>query len=502
MSRKPSNVNKRTIQWGAKVHTINTVDTANFESAGAAGGTTSSSSSFSSSSSSSFKIQHIPTPPDEDHAASLLRRIQSEFTLIVEKRGYILTSVTEMCCCEDGLDHMNMNPGSGSGNNGNAATTTKKRGRKTRRMPNNVLGYNLSHGTRNGNSVHRIHLRLRHPTKHTFYPYEDIAGTMCHELAHCERGPHDAKFYKLMDEIMEQYAVFMVKGLVVDTSGFPMDSSNARVLGGAQGGNGNTRSHAEKAAQNRQRQQRMGGTFVLGGGGGNMSGAKSASSLAHLPPAEAARRAAERRIEERQRNDSNFCLPCRDIIEILDGSSSDEEEDEEKVGVQDVDGKKQKSFKAPQNMKPKKIKTRSIILIDGDSSPDDDDSPQKHPASSMPKKRPARKNQASSKPDNVSSLIKTEQEDQTEASDSSDIECSSWTCSKCTYNNKPISLTCDICGHEQNGKQNKRAIEKVLRDDAIEEVKQKEVEKSKQQYGGFNIYGNDKRGSRTLDHIT
>jgi hypothetical protein len=69
----------------------------------------------------------------------------------------------------------------------------------------------------------------------------------------------------------------------------------------------------------------MGGTFRLGGG--FMPGStKPASSLTHLPPAEAARRAAERRIEERRRNDSQFCLPCQDIIEILDVSSSDEEE--------------------------------------------------------------------------------------------------------------------------------------------------------------------------------
>jgi hypothetical protein len=42
---------------------------------------------------------------------------------------------------------------------------------KTHRMPDNVLGYNLTYGSRkNGKSVHRIHLRLRHPKITAFTP--------------------------------------------------------------------------------------------------------------------------------------------------------------------------------------------------------------------------------------------------------------------------------------------------------------------------------------------
>lgn len=33
----------------------------------------------------------------------------------------------------------------------------------------------------------------RHPRSHVLYSYEDVAGTMIHELAHCVRGPHDDK---------------------------------------------------------------------------------------------------------------------------------------------------------------------------------------------------------------------------------------------------------------------------------------------------------------------
>ena len=48
-------------------------------------------------------IQHIPSLPDEKTAAGILRRIHSEFSTIIEKRGWNVTSITEMCCCGDGL---------------------------------------------------------------------------------------------------------------------------------------------------------------------------------------------------------------------------------------------------------------------------------------------------------------------------------------------------------------------------------------------------------------
>jgi hypothetical protein len=32
-------------------------------------------------------------------------------------------------------------------------------------------------------------------------PYEQVLDTMLHELAHISRGPHDAQFYKLWDEL-------------------------------------------------------------------------------------------------------------------------------------------------------------------------------------------------------------------------------------------------------------------------------------------------------------
>lgn len=47
-----------------------------------------------------------------------------------------------------------------------------------------------------------IKLRLRRPNSDwVFYPYEQILDTMLHELCHNEHGPHNADFYRLLDEI-------------------------------------------------------------------------------------------------------------------------------------------------------------------------------------------------------------------------------------------------------------------------------------------------------------
>jgi hypothetical protein len=47
-----------------------------------------------------------------------------------------------------------------------------------------------------------VRIRLRHHGRdRDFYPYESVLGTLLHELTHNECGPHDAKFYKLLDEI-------------------------------------------------------------------------------------------------------------------------------------------------------------------------------------------------------------------------------------------------------------------------------------------------------------
>eukprot|EP00978_Attheya_sp_CCMP212_P017198 scaffold45621_cov56-Attheya_sp.AAC.3 len=260
-------------------------------------------SSSSSSGAALFQIQHISDLPNADVAQALLRRINAEFFPIVQRRGWRVTSVTEMCCCDDGIHEL------GGKNN--------KRRRKKKSMPNNVWGYNQTHFSQRG-KCHTIHLRLRQPgPSHALLPYEDVAGTMSHELAHCHVGPHNVKFYKLMDEIQEQHATLLITGLVKDTNGFPINSPTAYTLGTRDGttvpnnNSADARSQALQAALDRTKQpksrpRRLGGKKL---GGGNA-----------LNPREAARIAAERRLA-----DAPWCLPCEEIIELLNDDSDDEE---------------------------------------------------------------------------------------------------------------------------------------------------------------------------------
>lgn len=72
-------------------------------------------------------------------------------------------------------------------------------------MPN-LLGLNHNHGQ-------RIDIRLRSPSDpRSFLPYNSILGTLLHELAHIEVGPHNAAFYKLLDGLKRECEQLMDAG--------------------------------------------------------------------------------------------------------------------------------------------------------------------------------------------------------------------------------------------------------------------------------------------------
>jgi len=48
-------------------------------------------------------------------------------------------------------------------------------------------------------------LRTHHDDK-TFFSFEELLQTLIHEICHCEVGPHNAKFHKLMDELVDYYS--------------------------------------------------------------------------------------------------------------------------------------------------------------------------------------------------------------------------------------------------------------------------------------------------------
>ena len=57
----------------------------------------------------------------------------------------------------------------------------------------NVLGLNINKGS-------QIKIRLKN-TNNEYYPWYELVGTLCHELAHNSIANHSQSFYKLMDQI-------------------------------------------------------------------------------------------------------------------------------------------------------------------------------------------------------------------------------------------------------------------------------------------------------------
>lgn len=146
-----------------------------------------------------IRFYHMSHLRHAHQAAGMMRRIAHEFMPIIRRRGYNILSVSEMCCCGDGLD-------------------TGELGGHTRRIQRGVpingvdqdyiFGYNRTMNRGAGaRTRHTIHLRLRHQDHHdSLFSYESVALTMCHELAHCVHSGHSLAFYQLEAEIQEEYA--------------------------------------------------------------------------------------------------------------------------------------------------------------------------------------------------------------------------------------------------------------------------------------------------------
>ncbi|KAG0360428.1 hypothetical protein BG005_010796 [Podila minutissima] len=120
-----------------------------------------------------------------------------------------------------------------------------------------LLGMNTNRGV-------KIELCLRyHNNENEFLPWEEILGTMLHELAHNIRGPHDEQFYKALNDLNNEYDKIVASGYTGE--GF---DSNGQRLGTKNGLSG-----------------RFGAGNMVAGGGGNggalvSGGAKAAAALA------------------------------------------------------------------------------------------------------------------------------------------------------------------------------------------------------------------------------
>mmetsp|Transcript_31204 Transcript_31204/g.47202 ORF Transcript_31204/g.47202 Transcript_31204/m.47202 type:complete len:415 (+) Transcript_31204:255-1499(+) len=379
-------------------------------------------------------VAHIPDLPNSDATQNLLQRIHSEFFPIVKRRGFRISSISEMCCCGDGLDFV--------GSESRRAKRPKRRRRRV--MASNVLGYNQTVSGRWG-KIHTIHLRLRNAKNHQqLLSYEEVAGTMAHELAHCVHGAHSAAFYKLMDEIQEEHAVLLARG--VTTESFLV--GKGYVLGSS-GKNG--KSAASVAEARRQKLRWMPkGPQKLGG---------DASFQKMLTAGEAAATAAEtRRLE-----DEKWCLPCADP-DVIDLLESDNEEDVAKANTIEL---LDQSSKDTQEIQANEIMVLSSTVA-----------------------RPP-----------LTDKVTCKRSRYTTEKNSQDLADGQWVCHACTFRNSSEQvLICEICRTERSTA-SETLIAKIIRDDEIQRIKEKEVEESNKDFG-FNIYGNGQKKSSTMSHIT
>lgn len=320
----------------------------------------------------------------------------AEFEPIIRRRNYNVRSVSEFCCCGDGLD---FEPGSR---------------RKRPKQPNNLLGYNQTSSGRFG-KFHTIHIRLRSEANHAVFKlYEDVAGTMAHELAHCVVGPHNDKFNKLMDEIIDEHASLMASNLT--RNGMPMLAfgTTGQVLGGQR--------ISLQDSRKKQQAQNIPGR-VLGG---------DSSFIQWMTPREAAVAAADaRRRQERMRLRGDLCCrPC------LDGLEQDDEDVDVVEVVSATDATQPKTQPTPADTKVgdrKKRPNGAVVFEDVEN---------RKPRAKVLGGKPLGDKRSSSK---CSGDIIDLTGDDDDTPVVSLPVARTWSCGKCTFLNQHVATACDVC---------------------------------------------------------
>ncbi|KAJ3080739.1 hypothetical protein HK102_002849, partial [Quaeritorhiza haematococci] len=148
----------------------------------------------------------------------------------------------------------------------------------------NLLGLNVNHGA-------EIKLRLRpHYDQNVFLPFEDVVGTMLHELTHIVRGPHDAKFYAILDELTKEYESLLLSGY----RGEGFEGPGYRVGQGVSHDDLLNPQLAKKRALEAAEKRRKIGELMLPSGGRRLGGGEKGVEKVYTP-AQMAAMAAERR---------------------------------------------------------------------------------------------------------------------------------------------------------------------------------------------------------------
>ena len=144
---------------------------------------------------------------------------------------------------------------------------------------------------RNRGQVIYIRLRPAHD-KNTFLPLEEeLVGTMLHEFTHNEHGPHDAKFYKFLDGLNDEYDALRASGY--SGEGF---LGNGTAVG--MGVSHNLSPHEARLRAVAEAERRAKLARLLGPPGGRSLGGMKARPGAS--PRELAAQAAERRARDAQ----------------------------------------------------------------------------------------------------------------------------------------------------------------------------------------------------------
>ncbi|KAM5443607.1 hypothetical protein MferCBS31731_001380 [Microsporum ferrugineum] len=266
----------------------------------------------------------------------------------------------------------------------------------------NLLGLNVNHGE-------RICLRLRQPyDERQFLPIEQVVDTMLHELCHIVHGPHDQKFHALWNQLRDEHEQLLSKGYTGE--GF---LSAGKRLGGSRIPMDEARRVARAAAEKRR--------LLTSGSGRKLGGASI------LPGADMRRvlaDAAERRIT------------------VTKGCASGTTEGDRLAEEAARNGFRTKAEMEDANEKA--IMEAYIDLIQQEEREQYGDS-YTPPSASNPA-GPRASSSSPIPPPSISS--KSQQLGSIAGSSSPDID-GSWSCSLCTFVNRPLFLACEVCSTER-----------------------------------------------------
>ncbi|GMH80071.1 hypothetical protein TrST_g2847 [Triparma strigata] len=345
-------------------------------------------------------------------AYSLLLRLENDFTPYLHSRNFTIQSLNELCCC--GKSKMGKN--------------------------HSILGYCMPAG----NKVHSrgIYIRLRRPQSHEFLPYDDIFGTMCHEVTHIVHGSHSAEFYEEMEVIRKG-----VEGMM-GSKDYMVFGGEGNFLGG--GGGGGSRA----AAEDRRRVMGIMSVNRLGGGL-NKS----------LDKKEVMRRAAERRMRDE--------VICGECVEDEDDGGKEVGGADDVIDVTEEEGAKRRKRREGKG---------GVIDLTADEPPSRSPPAPKTGGGKLTKK-PARDESK-----------RTKKGARTSTSTSAP-----WPCPLCTLLNPPTLPSCSACSTPSPSLESSSL--KTIKDLITEDIKDTEKSRSVQEFG-FDIYGSKKKSTRLSGHLT